>query len=625
MIREPEAESDEERMPGVPVGRRKSNRSDNVDRKVSQWSTIDPRETQLVFPLEWSELRKRVARVVTNPYFDIVIGVLVLINIGMLVHQTNRHGLGLDSEPIVTWANFGMLVVYTLEACLRLYAFRKAYFCSAWNLLDFFVLISDWFLQILAFALDAEVPRAALLRTLRVVRALRVLRTIRTLHLFRELYIMLYGFFSALKAIAWAAVLLLLMLLIWGIVAVEMIHPLNQEIALTGIYHDCERCPRAFQTVWASVLTFSQQIVAGDSWGKVTIPIMEEHPLVVPFFLMVFVTIDLGLLNLILSVIVDKAHQAHQEDKKFQISQRQAAFDAAKQSLMDLCAELDEDHSGCLSLAELLNGYDRLPEFQEQMRLMDVERDDMLSLFKVLDEDGSGDIEYSEFVEQVVKMRSQDMSLSLMFLRSQIKEVKQQTHMISDALETLKAHLEDSGMNLKNISFKKSASASEYGMLEGSRSLGVNSISPAYRNGGIHGTNGFPGLTNGLNGSTTTTDSLPKRLPSFSTVATQTETSPDSLPPELASWQAQVRDLRTALLQLEGSMASVSEVQRPERVLWQGNSVSATARPKQEFINSCCAPARKSAEQIASPRSKWARSTQMPPIQAKQASDTRPS
>ena len=31
-------------------------------------------------------------------------------------------------------------------------------------------------------------------------RALRVLRTIRTLHLFRELYIMLYGFFSALKA-----------------------------------------------------------------------------------------------------------------------------------------------------------------------------------------------------------------------------------------------------------------------------------------------------------------------------------------------------------------------------------------------------------------------------------------
>ena len=36
-----------------------------------------------------------------------------------------------------------------------------------------------------------------------------------------------------------------------------------------------------------------------------------------------------------------------------------------------------QDQSGYISLDELLNGYDELPEFQEQMRLMDVEREDM--------------------------------------------------------------------------------------------------------------------------------------------------------------------------------------------------------------------------------------------------------
>ena len=36
-----------------------------------------------------------------------------------------------------------------------------------------------------------------------------------------------------------------------------------------------------------------------------------------------------------------------------------------------------QDQSGYISLDELLNGYDKLPEFQEQMRLMDVEREDM--------------------------------------------------------------------------------------------------------------------------------------------------------------------------------------------------------------------------------------------------------
>ena len=36
-----------------------------------------------------------------------------------------------------------------------------------------------------------------------------------------------------------------------------------------------------------------------------------------------------------------------------------------------------QDQSGYISLDELLNGYDKWPEFQEQMRLMDVEREDM--------------------------------------------------------------------------------------------------------------------------------------------------------------------------------------------------------------------------------------------------------
>lgn len=36
-----------------------------------------------------------------------------------------------------------------------------------------------------------------------------------------------------------------------------------------------------------------------------------------------------------------------------------------------------QDQRGYISLDELLNGYDKLPEFQEQMRLMDVEREDM--------------------------------------------------------------------------------------------------------------------------------------------------------------------------------------------------------------------------------------------------------
>ncbi|CAJ1419444.1 unnamed protein product [Effrenium voratum] len=383
------------------------------------------------FPKEWSAARRCAARLTTNVYFDITIGVIVLTNIGLIVHQTNLTGPDCASgtagcvDPVIGTFNLVFLFVYTFEALLRLAAFRIAYFYSSWNRLDFCVLSVDWILQIIAIVLAGESFKADLFRILRVIRALRVLRSIRTLPLFRELYIMLYGFLSAAKAIAWAAVLLMLILMIMGIIAVEWVHPIAKDLSEAGVFpEECVRCHRAFETVWASALTFSQQIVAGDSWGQVTIPIMESNPETVPYFMVVFITIDLGLLNLILSVIVDKAHQAQQEDIKFQLTQRQAAFEGARRNLLALCEELDEDASGCLSLDELLSGYDRLPEFQEQMRLMDVEREDMASLFRVLDEDGSGDIEYNEFVEQVVKMRSQDTTLSLLFLRSQIKDIK---------------------------------------------------------------------------------------------------------------------------------------------------------------------------------------------------------
>mmetsp|Transcript_40371 Transcript_40371/g.93641 ORF Transcript_40371/g.93641 Transcript_40371/m.93641 type:complete len:596 (+) Transcript_40371:95-1882(+) len=509
--------------------------------QLSNLQLTDSGARRDLLPQDWSWLRQSAAIVVLNPIFDIGIGCIVLFNIGFIVHQANLSGLKMEQDTTVVWLTFTMLVIYTLEAALRLYVFRLAYFCSGWNILDFVVLLADWSLQTVAFLLVEDVPRTTVLRTLRVLRALRVLRTIRTLELFRELYIMLYGFFSALKAIAWAAVLILLILLIFGIVAVEMIHPLNEELTESGVYVECERCPRAFQTVWASMLTFSQQIVAGDSWGRVTIPIVEAYPLTTPFFVLVFVTVDLGLLNLILSVIVDKAHQAHQEDVKFQMAQRQQEFDRSISTLTDLCSLLDEDQSGCLSLDELLSGYDKLPEFQDQMRRMDMEREDMLSLFKCLDEDQSGDIQYAEFVEQVVKMRSQDTTLSLMFLRSQIKEIKAQTNAMSRDLEVLKRKF---GLESSDQPLPPSQPTASSGL----RSWSLPQAPAA-----------------------TLVEKQPPPKAVAATVSTQTEDLPPpgvtlhatrhaaSAPPgdmaSVHSWQQQVREMREALLRLEDDMA----------------------------------------------------------------------
>jgi hypothetical protein len=138
----------------------------------------------------------------------------------------------------------------------------------------------------------------------------------------------------------------------------------------------------------------------------------------------VLVSVDLGLMNLILSVIVDKAQQAHQDDLKFQVQEKEEEFQRLKKQLLKVCAQLDDDNSGCLTLDELLTGFDSNPEFHVAMSSMDVQREDISSLFNILDEDGSGHVEYDEFVDQLHKMKTQDAHVVLVFIRGHVKDIK---------------------------------------------------------------------------------------------------------------------------------------------------------------------------------------------------------
>jgi len=98
---------------------------------------------------------------------------------------------------------------------------------------------------------------------------------------------MLHGMTSAMRAILWAAFLIGVVIVLWSIVAVELIHPLNKQIGASGVYDECARCPEAYSSVGNACLTFVASILAGDSWGKVSMPIMETFPLSIPFFIAV--------------------------------------------------------------------------------------------------------------------------------------------------------------------------------------------------------------------------------------------------------------------------------------------------------------------------------------------------
>ena len=82
------------------------------------------------------------------------------------------------------------------------------------------------------------------------------------------------GLYSSLKAIVFGAIMLIVMILVWAVVSVEMLHPIASVIDFPGT---CERCSRGFADIFSASVTIFQQIVAGDSWGAISIPLVDAR------------------------------------------------------------------------------------------------------------------------------------------------------------------------------------------------------------------------------------------------------------------------------------------------------------------------------------------------------------
>merc|ERR1719491_162330 len=131
-------------------------------------------------------------------------------------------------------------------------------------------------------------------------------------------------------------ILLFGMLTVWSIILVDFIHPVNASLTYAG----CERCSRGFATVSDSVVTLFQQIVAGDSWGLISIPVMEKEPLTAVVMIAILISVSLGVMNLILAVIVESAAEAREADLEQKTKQKTREREYKKIELLKLCTDL---------------------------------------------------------------------------------------------------------------------------------------------------------------------------------------------------------------------------------------------------------------------------------------------
>jgi len=351
----------------------------------------------------WSPLRVQVAEVLCSTVFEYTFGCIIITQFVFAVLETDELA---KLDPHLPWwlpvVMYGFTVVYLIEISVRIFAYRRDFFNSRLNLMDFAVVTLDLFLQIFS-SLIGELPSVSILRIFRLARLARALRVLTS---FRELYIMLHSFIGAMKAILCSSVMIFVVLTIWAMVAVEILHPLNRELD----HGDCDRCERAYSSVMQANLTLFQQILAGDSWGTVTVKMIEEWPLTAAVYIPAFVTVGMGLLNLTLTAIVDKAASARQANEqealKLKLSVVQAIF-----------KEMDDDDSGYVSFDEFLDGLNAFPEFATALSLLDIDLDDIRSVFTMMSKKENEGVSYMEFVHTLHRMKLDESHMVLLYLK----------------------------------------------------------------------------------------------------------------------------------------------------------------------------------------------------------------
>ncbi len=219
-----------------------------------------------------SILQRRTQKLVESGLFQSVILALIIANAVILGAET-FPGVVAVVGPALRIADQLILNVFILEICLRIFAWRGAYFRQGWNLFD---------LVIVTISVVAATSGLAALRAFRVLRVLRVITVI------PRMRVVVSALLDSLPGIASVGVVLTLIIYVFAVIASN----------LYGAEH-----PERFGDVFASMYTLFQ-IMTLEGWPDIAASVAETHRRSWVFFLSFVLLATFTMLNLFVAIVV---------------------------------------------------------------------------------------------------------------------------------------------------------------------------------------------------------------------------------------------------------------------------------------------------------------------------------
>ncbi|XP_022258147.1 cation channel sperm-associated protein 1-like isoform X2 [Limulus polyphemus] len=245
---------------------------------------------------ESSQLRCVLLEIESSKIFSGIIFSVILLNTALLMAQTFevaevRAGFYLNVLDSM------FLAFYIIEMILKIFVWRKFYFHSGWNLLDFVIVMLSVFELVLPLMLESvgNFQAASIFRVLRIfrtIRALRALRVLRTIRFLKSLQIIINTLFQSIQSMGAIGTLMALFMYVFAVIGRGLYHEVNNE---------------KFGDLGKSIFTL-YQLLTLDDWFMIYKDTLKENKSYwhILIFLIVYIVVEYFIfLNLFVAVLVD--------------------------------------------------------------------------------------------------------------------------------------------------------------------------------------------------------------------------------------------------------------------------------------------------------------------------------
>merc|ERR1712194_109765 len=300
----------------------------------------------------------------------------------------------------------------------------EAVFSNPWFKFDV-VLVAigasvSWVLMPIVHHLDmADLPIINQVLTLRVLRLLRTVRAFRTMEMFSEMCRLCSGLLRSCRTMLSVCLLVMVAVFTFSVLGADLIFK-SEKLRANDV--TAALVEKNFCNLGAFMLTL-MQFTTADSLAGIYYPMIQVEPLLGLYFVALWVVITVALMNLVTAVIVDNALALGREEAEVKEHRDRKILQKNLPGLEDLFDKLDNDGSGSVTHDEIKAFHDAgLLKFPTEVQKI-VDADHLVNMFEFMDKDKSGEIDKEEFVEGVVCLALNNLSIETLQILQILKDV----------------------------------------------------------------------------------------------------------------------------------------------------------------------------------------------------------